>query len=514
MKKNLTLLLAFTLLFSACKKDQNSTSINLQQPEKRWSIKEMDDFIVQTINDKQTVFDWKDAPADMLYSALISTDNIMAIGFKPADAKDEDSQSYKATTDKNWKSAKDALVKMIVESEQRANPSVDYSKFEIGTDFDNLNAFYIKISNFETIQKLRQSPLVRYAYPSGYSTEDHQLSQRGESGCDGYVGENLVAGTDYVTISPNAKQSWTYSYQQIAQAWARTTGAGVKVMVIDAGFSSAQTMLQSANWASGSSLPTRTIELLSRYPSQLNFWGTSVVSYDPSPYSSCGHGTTMAGIVGSPRNNVGTSVGVAYNANLVCVRAVEDVVISNSKEELGVAAALNLAASRSDIKIVSMSLGSIFSRSVIGDAIKAVRNAGKLPFCAAGTSTDFTTWFGVVYPASMAEAIAVTGVTEKGQICPVCHEGSAVDYVAVMDRASDGLSVLSLAVTGNLPATIGGSSAATAKTAGIAALVWARQPSQTAAQVLTRLTNAGSYYPTKTAYKGWGIVNANAATNF
>jgi subtilisin family serine protease len=222
----------------------------------------------------------------------------------------------------------------------------------------------------------------------------------------------------------------------------------------------------------------------------------------------------MTGIVGSPRNSVGTSVGVAYNANVISCRAVEDVIISNSKEELGVAAALNLAVSRSDVKITSMSIGSIFSRSVIGDAIKAMRNAGKLPFCAAGTSTDFTTWWGVVYPASMTEAIAVTGVTELGQTCSVCHDGSAVDYVAVMDRASDGLSVLSLAVTGNLPATVGGSSAATAKTAGIAALVWARKPSQTATQVLNRLTISGSYYPTKNGSKGWGIVNANTATNF
>ena len=167
-----------------------------------------------------------------------------------------------------------------------------------------------------------------------------------------------------------------------------------------------------------------------------------------------------------------------------------------------------------DIKIVSMSLGSLITRSVIGDAIKAIRNAGKLPFCAAGTSLSWTSWWGVIYPANMVEAIAVTGVDNNGNTCSVCHDGSEVDYVALMDRASDGKSVLTLAISGNQPATVGGSSAATATTAGIAALIWSKSPSQTSAQILSRMTSSGSYYPTKNGSKGWGIVNANAATDF
>ena len=310
---------------------------------------------------------------------------------------------------------------------------------------------------------------MRYVYPSGFEPTDNNVNNRSASGCDGYVGEALVLNTDYTQISPNAKQSWTYAQPQIAQAWARTTGAGIGVMVVDAGVSSAQAMYQQVNFTNGSSSKTRTATLLSRYPSSINFWGTKINSYDPSPYSTCGHGTAMTGIVSSPRNSYGASVGVAYDCNLISVRAVEDVVISNSYEELGVASALNLAVSRSDVKIVSMSLGSITTRSVIGDAIKAIRNAGKLPFCAAGTSLSWTSWWGVIYPANMNEAIAVTGVDNNGSTCSVCHDGSEVDYVAMMDRASDGKSVLTLSTSGYQPATVGGSSAATATTAGIAA---------------------------------------------
>lgn len=500
MKKNLLLsCLATGLLLTiatSCQHNQkDAISINPPtQASKHWENSEIDAFIIKKIKEQNAVFDWAQATDEMIWSATSNTDNMIAIGYEEG--------------------KKAEIVKIIVENEQKATPSVDYSKFEAGTDFDNLNAMYAKIKSFETIQKLRQSGLIRYIYPSGYSVEDHQLSLRSDSGCDGYVGETLVAGTDYTLISPSAKQSWSYSYSQIPQAWVRARGAGIGVMVIDAGLSSSQSIYQLSNFINGTSIDTRSIELLCRYPAQLNFWGTSVTSYETSPYSACGHGTAMTGIISAPRNTLGANVGVAYDCNLISVRAVEDVVISNSKEELGVAAALNLAATKSNVKIVSMSLGSITTRSVIGDAIKNIRNNGKLPFCAAGTSFSWLSWYGVIYPASMPEAIAVTGVESNGAICDVCHTGSEVDFIAVMDRSSDNKKILSLAMSGYQPTTVGGSSAATASVAGMAALVWSKNTAQTSTTVLNRLSQNGSYYPSKNTTYGWGIINVNNATNF
>ena len=54
----------------------------------------------------------------------------------------------------------------------------------------------------------------------------------------------------------------------------------------------------------------------------------------------------------------------------------------------------------------------------------------------------------------------------------------------------------------------GGSSVATASTAGIAALVWAKNPTWTRAQVLARLKFAGSAYPNETADFGYGNIDA------
>ena len=147
-------ILSVTLLFTACQKDNKATNETPSvKPAKNWSSAEINDFIVQKIKEDNTVFDWAKASDDMLFSALQNTDNMLAIGFKKANATDEEATQFNAAKNADWKAAKDALVKMIVESEQKANPSVDYSKFEMGNDFDNLNAFYVKIYGFETLSK-------------------------------------------------------------------------------------------------------------------------------------------------------------------------------------------------------------------------------------------------------------------------------------------------------------------------------------------------------------------------
>ncbi len=516
MIKQALLFWTFLLFFVfACRKEAKMDNEPVLKPAKTWTLAAIHQFVVESVRTNNQVFDWATASDDLLFSALQKTDNMLAVGFKTVNASNDDAAHHNAANDSDWKAAKATLLKQIVASEQKCNPTTDYSKLEMGTDFDPLNAFYIKIYGFETIQMLRQSPLVRYIYPTGFEPVDNQFVEtRSASGCDGYSGAGL-SNAYYTQVAPNAKASWTFERPQITQAWSRSTGTGIGVMVVDAGMSAEQNLFQPTFFKNGASSPNRTISLLSTYPSSINFWGTRIVSYDPNPYSTCGHGTAMAGIIASPRNNLGASVGIAYDCNLISVRAVEDVLISNSYEELGVAAALNGAAARTDVKIVSISLGSIISRNVIGDAIKAIRNAGKLPFCAAGTSYSWTAWwYGVVYPACMNEAIAVTGVDNNGNTCSVCHDGSEVDYVAVMDRANDDKSVVTLATSGYQPTTVGGSSAATATIAGIAALIWSKNLTQTATQILNRMTASSSNYPVKNGLKGWGIVNANEANQF
>ncbi|HMQ64560.1 MAG TPA: S8 family serine peptidase, partial [Flavilitoribacter sp.] len=228
------------------------------------------------------------------------------------------------------------------------------------------------------------------------------------------------------------------------------------------------------------------------------------------------HGTQMAGLLAAPRGNGGATVGVAYNANLLAIRATGDVVVNGSSEKKGVKNALIIAGGRSDVKVISMSLGDIFWSDTVADGIYYAYNHGKMIFAAAGTSTSFTNWWGVIFPAYMPETVAVTGIKDGSAMerCNVCHSGSEVDFVAVMQRASNNSrTALTLSMSGNQPSTVGGSSAATAITAGIAALVWSTNPGQTRNQVLTRLKNASQFYPSRDSQFGWGLIDAQQAVN-
>jgi len=111
----------------------------------------------------------------------------------------------------------------------------------------------------------------------------------------------------------------------------------------------------------------------------------------------------------------------------------------------------------------------------------------------------------------MNETVAVTGVKNNMQRCGNCHDGSAVDFVVVMEKASNGRKPLTLAMSGDVPATVGGSSVATAQTAGMATLVWSSNPSLTRNQVLNKLKVSASNYPNRNSNFGWGKIDLQNA---
>ena len=72
---------------------------------------------------------------------------------------------------------------------------------------------------------------------------------------------------------------------------------------------------------------------------------------------------------------------------------------SSTKAEVkGASDAFTNAANRSDVRIISMSMGKITSSSQ-QDAIVYAYGKNKLIFCAAGTSFSWTSgWYGVIFP--------------------------------------------------------------------------------------------------------------------
>lgn len=474
----------------------------------------IDAFIRQQLQE-QSVFSWSAASDEMIWSALQQSDQVLSVGYRPAgETGVEERLASIQINDTKWLKARQQVLDIILASEKVTRPDLTSSALEVWEEH-TLPVMDVRVERFETVQLLRASALVRYAEPMGYEPE---REERGEgvlssSGCGSNVANaSLVAGTDYVTISPNAKQSWNYIYHGIPAAWTKATGAGIKVFVIDSGSETDQENLGTA-FNQGSSAG-RSIERIVTLP-RSTFLGIPTGPVETAD-DGCGHGTAMAGACAAPRGTDGAACGVAYNCNLVTCRAAADVFLDESREVKGASDGFVKAANRSDVRIISMSMGRITSSSQLSDAIKYAYGKGKLMFCAAGTSFSWASgWFGVIFPASMAEVNAVTGVRENNvnSACVDCHSGSQTDFTVVMEKAADGKNPLSLAMRGDAPSTVGGSSVATATMSGIAALVWSRYPSFTAAQVLNRLITNASNYPNRNNSFGWGLVNANTATN-
>jgi len=353
--------------------------------------------------------------------------------------------------------------------------------------------------------------VVRYAEPSGYSPLAYQ-NNRSSSGCGLSNPSSQPPSSYFATTTPSTtKVSWHHlndQFHRVEDAWAAgADGDNITVGLIDTGISPDQSKLN-GSYSSGAS----TGRFRQKYGTyQTGWWWWK--SYD-GPDDQCGHGTSMAGVIAAPRAGDGASMGTAWKADLVSVRATSDVVINGSNEKDGVAEALVLLGNRSDVRIISMSIGDVFSSGTVEDGIHYAYNRGKLIFAAGGTSTSFTNWVGVTFPATMNETVAVTGVDTGTPLrrCNACHSGSKIDFVVTMEGRNDSdKHPLTLAPSGNVPDLVAGSSVATATMAGMAALLWGEYPSWSRGQIMDRLKDASEYYPYRSGDFGWGRVDIAAA---
>jgi len=500
------------LALASCNRTESTLNVKLPQgnPKDVISKSDINAFVHEQLN-KTGRFDWKMASDSMTWSALVQGDSILSVGYQPAGTTDLGKIIDKINiNDATWEAARKQVLNIILENERQNNPAI--TEKDIVTYYPKkLPVFDIKASHFSTVKALRASGLVRYAEPVGYGrymqTPDAISAKSTVTasssiltfGCDSNLANTaLVAGVDYTNITPGAKQSWNYSYHNIPQAWTQSTGSNVKIMLIDTGVSPYQDNLGSLFNQGASS--GRTIEKLVTFPG-----GT--------PADVCGHGTKMAGVLAAPRGVNGSSAGIAYNSSLIVVHAAENVVIFSPESVQGIGDAYVLGGDNASVKIISMSMGSLFSFGHVTDGIKYAYNKGKLMFCAAGTTNStFAGFLGVVYPATMPEVNAVTGVKDNlTSPCVDCHSGREVAFTIVMEKSTTGINPLTTAATGNAPSTVGGSSVATASCAAIAALVWSKYPSYPRDSIVARLQRAGSNSQNKNGQLGWGVVDAQKA---
>ncbi|OEK07670.1 serine protease [Flavivirga aquatica] len=501
MKPNYIKLLVLLLFFASCTKDDTvtnqdeTTDVDTIQKEilKISEINsKINEFLSQT-ND----FNWKDVDDHMLWSAVVHGNNILTIGYG------QENENFNEHHSRRLTNTKDDILEMIAKTEDF---KLSKGQNKNVVEYKIINAIDVKVENLETVIALRKAKNIRYLEPNGYnkyiaknslqrSTAQTKFQTSG-SGCS--KESESINSDHYQTISPNnAQVAWNFYKHNIPQAWNISTGAGITIGLIDTGVSANQSLLNTSGFNDGVSNGRRVEK-------------KGTFNYD-GPDDKCGHGTQMASTMAAPRNNDGMPVGVAYNCNLVAYRATEDVLLNDYEERKGVSQALIELGNRSDVKIISMSIGWTWSIGNIKDAIKYANSKGKLIFAAGGTSTNFTNWYGVTFPATMDETVAVTGVDDGANYerCNICHSGSKIDFTIVME--GDNNTSKHPPVVGFNNGTriyTGGSSVATATTAGIAALIWAKHPDWNKDQVLNKLKQSAALYPNKNSQFGYGNIDA------
>lgn len=550
--KNYIFNIGIILILFSCSHEETIEESVLHHTE-LLSKKEINSIIKKSLK-KTGDFNWSDQNIETVFSALNHGNNILTVGYHANQSRSKSSSSKKI---------KNGILNLIRSKEKTSSKAITnfYSN-------DNLNLIDIKVKNKETLAALLNDKRVRYIEPAGYCFFENNLSNskntsypREFTGNGDYINRNhhynifknisdpfseethynrkksnhlinrilesheesfylnssknssqqvccsekmKISTSDYRTIVPGARVPWAFDLHKIPEAWNYSTGSGVTIALIDTGISSEQTLMNQ-NFNDGHSRG-RSLQKFGTFVDS----ATTLLNYYDGVNDKCGHGTHMASVATAPRNDNNLPVGVAYNANLVSYRAVRDVIINEYNEKKGVSEALIALGNRSDIKIISMSIGSPYSIRRIEDAIKYAHSKGKMIIAAGGTSSPFTTWFGVVFPASMKETVAVTGVKEgRYEGCDECHTGEEIDFTIQIQRTNGTKNTIP--VLGYYDGTSyyeGGASIATATTAGIAALIWSKNPDWSREQVLEKMKQSSHYYPSKDAQFGYGNINA------
>ncbi|MHA7059534.1 S8 family peptidase [Aquimarina sp. M1] len=512
-------LIVSSLLIVSCENDVDSIepeNLLIEEGSKGLlSKEELNAHIIETIGDSDNSFDWNAASEEVLWSAVVHSDHELMVGYKKSQWNDDDARQYmfdngslNKSLSEDISNLKNGIINQVLETESSLNKSISKKQIVVREN-DPFLAITIKVDNIETLRALRASDNIRYV-ESTYTFYDRPISKDG-LGCGVSQPASLRNYYDYLTISPGSKVGWNFRYHNIKETWeyggflGKGIGKGIGVAIFDTGVSSSQNLLLSA-FNSGI--------VTGRSQNYVDYYEA-----DSSPWDICGHGTALAGVIAAPRTNRGNTIGVAYGCNLQAVKANGDVFINGSKDIAAVSKSFYLKALERNVRIISMSMGGLFTNTEIKDAIIFAYRKGKLIFAAAGTIAQGGVISGteprlskLTFPANMKEyggdvVFGVTGITTRYQACKECVQGPYVDFAVVMEQ-SNGTQPLALTTYSNDPSTIGGSSVATATMAGIAAIVWGKNSTLPRANVVRALKQTADYPNRGSNWFGYGKADA------
>jgi thermitase len=336
----------------------------------------------------------------------------------------------------------------------------------------------------KVFKQLKTFEAVLVTLPLGTSLVDTIRRVQSASGVQ-YAEPNYIYRAFRIPNDPFfLMKQWGPQEINTPSAWDVTTGSSTSVVaIIDTGVSASHPDF-------GSKILT----------------GTNCVTPAGSTDDDNGHGTHVAGIAAAIGDN---SIGIAGISWLSSILPIKVLDASGAGSAFDIACGLNFAArfaaaTPGDQVVANMSLGGLAYSQMLKDAVDLAISDNVVVIAAAGNDGKATVRFPAGYPGVMA-----VGATD-----PTNARAVFSSYGSQLSVVAPGVDIYS-----TLPgATYGyktGTSMAAPHVSGVAALVRAKNPTFTAAQVRSQIERTAISLPAGSTglnpQFGWGLVNAAAA---
>ncbi|WP_329026378.1 MULTISPECIES: type VII secretion-associated serine protease mycosin [unclassified Streptomyces] len=301
---------------------------------------------------------------------------------------------------------------------------------------------------------------------------------------------------------PKQIQGRPWSLQRLVfdQLWQDTKGKGVRVAVIDTGVDATNPQLKGAvDRSSGTDL------LPALNPDGTKAKGKAKGKRGDGTTDVVGHGTKVAGIIAArPRSGTGF-VGLAPEATIIPIR-------QNDDKGNGTAATMAEAirhAIRKHARVINISQDTakpLRADSELGRAVgEALKN--DIVVVASAGNDGLTAQVKATYPAAYPGVLAVAASDRNDERAPFSQTG---DFVGV---AAPGVDMVSTVPKGG-QCVDNGTSFSAPYVAGVAALIRAKHPRWTQAQVVAQIEQTAERAVNgRDDFIGWGVVDPVRALN-
>lgn len=306
--------------------------------------------------------------------------------------------------------------------------------------------------------------------------------------------------------TPNDPLFFSQSYLSIINtpsAWSATTGSNIPIAVIDTGIDLSHEDLAGKLWINVNEIPNNGIDDdRNGYVDDYN--GYNFLNNNTDLQDTHGHGTGVASIIAAQTNNRKGMAGINWRASIMVLKALNS---AGGGDFNTVARAVRYAADNG-AKIINMSFGAVDNYPDLSNAVNYALDRQITIVAAVGNNHGQ----GIFYPAAYNQVIAVSSVSDGGQISTFSNYGTGVDLSA----PGENILMAGLSANSNNYVRGSGSSFAAAEVTGVVSLLLALYPNLSPAQVSSILKNTAVSLTNdqNDIYVGAGRVDAGRAINY